>query len=118
MYAYELNLLYVRLLSAGIANIRFQQAEDGTVQLLAVPHSNLGTGQQTEGTRNGCINTETGGSENWPPRQGVNGGGEAVVGEVETLARSHPILRLDFFKATNGFNELKHEHSMTEDSSK
>ena len=42
--------------------------------------------------------------------------GTEVVGEVETLALSHPIVRLDFFKATDGFSSHKHEDIVTETS--
>lgn len=37
-----------------------------------------------------------------------------VVGEVETLTLSHPMVRLDFFKATGGFSDHKHEDIVRE----
>lgn len=46
----------------------------------------------------------------------LEGNRETVMGEVELLARSHPIVRLDFFKATYGFANHKHEDMIVETS--
>ena len=97
---------------AGVVSVRFKQTEDGKVHLLAVPQSSSskeeeekeeeeeGGGRESE---NGPVSGE-GGVANTSE---VNG--KTVVGEVETLALSHPIVRLDFLKATDGLANNKHE---------
>lgn len=87
---------------AGIANIRFQQTEDGRIQLLAVPRASL------EGERNRTESVQMDLEE--------EAEGTEVVGEVETLTLSHPLVRLDFFKATDGFSGHKHEDIVRETS--
>ena len=92
---------------AGVVSVRFKQTEDGKVHLLAVPQSSSSKEEEEEG---GGRKSENG------PVSGVGGvantrevNGKTVVGEVETLALSHPIVRLDFLKATDGFANNKHE---------
>ena len=88
-------LVYV-CIRAGIANIGFRQTEDGQVHLLAIP----------------LINGHSKGVVNLTPEAGNSG--EGVIGEVEALALSHPIVRLDFFKATDGMGCHKHEETVKE----
>jgi inositol-hexakisphosphate kinase len=93
----------------GVANIKFQQ-RDGEIQLIAVPRLDTnGENHKQEEPRNSHANLGEFERECGPPgREG------AVVGEVEALSQSHPIVRLDFFKATDGFSHNKHEEIIKE----
>ena len=46
---------------------------------------------------------ENGGMETWMS------GDKPVMGEVETLSLTHPIVRLNFYKSTEGLSKRPHE---------
>ena len=73
-----------------------------------------GENHKQEVPRNGHVEPGEFEKECGPP--GREGEGQGVVGEVEALSRSHPILRLDFYKATHGFSHNKHEEIVKESS--
>ena len=103
--------LHYMIITAGVANIKFQQ-RDGEIQLIAVPRLDTnGENHKQEEPRNSHANLGEFERECGPPgREG------AVVGEVEALSQSHPIVRLDFFKTTDGFSHNKHEEIIKESS--
>ena len=75
-------------------SIRFKLTEDGRVHLLA--------------TGNGIGNRHSPGMGNGGTETWVSGDGTEEEA-VETPSVTPPIVRLDFIKATAGFNGLKHE---------
>ena len=76
---------------AGVVSIRFKLTEDGRVHLVATGNG-IETGHGA-GVGNGEMETCV--------------SGDRTEGDTQSL--THPIVRLDFIKATAGFNGLKHE---------
>ena len=76
---------------------------------MAVPRSNCTTTETTNGKQNGHHRTTANHiiSEDQPDISSND-----VVGEIETLSLTHPIVRLDFYKATDGFQDREHEEEI------
>ena len=80
---------------AGVMTVQFRQKEDGLIHLVALPHvknkGDKGDSAQVEE----CERRETSDGEFSPEQSSEK---DTVVGEVETLSKSQPILRLNYLK--------------------